>query len=60
MGGRRLRTFSWEDVSRDTTSDLLATSDEKFIAQSICKTRSELKDEHFPGSNDQLSETFLQ
>ena len=40
--------------------DLLATSEEKFITQSICSTRSELKEEHFPGSVDQLSVTFLQ
>jgi hypothetical protein len=41
-------------------NDLLATSEEKFIAQSICKTRRELKEEHFTGSVDQLSVTFLQ
>jgi hypothetical protein len=38
---------------------VLATSEEKFIAQSICRTRSELKEEHLPGSIDQLSVTFL-
>ena len=44
----------------DERRDLLATSEEKFITQSICSTRSELKEEHFPGSVDQLSVTFLQ
>lgn len=44
----------WEE------DDLLAMSEVKFIAQSTCRTRSELKEEHFPGSVDQLSVTFLQ
>jgi hypothetical protein len=34
---------------------VLKRSDEKFIAQSICKTKSELKVEQAPSSVDQLS-----
>jgi hypothetical protein len=34
---------------------VLKRSEEKFIAQSICKTKSELKVEQAPSSVDQLS-----
>ena len=37
---------------------LLATSDVKFKAQSICRTRRELKVEHAPSSSDQLLAIF--
>ena len=59
-GGRRLCLLVKKFGSGEARRYLLATSEEKFIAQSICKTRRELKEEHFPGSVDQLSVTFLQ
>lgn len=42
--------FSWR-----VDGDALKRSDEKFIAQSICNTKSELNTEQAPSSVDQLS-----
>lgn len=42
--------FSWR-----ADGDVLKRSDVKFIAQSICNTKSELNTEQAPSSVDQLS-----
>ena len=61
MGGRRLarmsvsRQFSLLHRSFRLVCNALKRSEEKFNAQSICKTNSELKVEQAPSSVDQLS-----
>lgn len=42
-------------VNERSDGDVLKRSDEKFIAQSICNTKSELNTEQAPSSVDQLS-----
>lgn len=61
MGGRRLarmsvsRRFLLLRRSFRLVDNVLKRSEEKFSAQSICKTNSELKVEQAPSSVDQLS-----
>ena len=44
-----------ECISWRLDGNILKRSDEKFIAQSICSTKSELNTEQAPSSVDQLS-----
>ena len=59
-GKGRAKTGGWLLVEGSITKgqsdvDILKRSEEKFIAQSICNTKSELNTEQDPSSVDQLS-----